>query len=160
MVTLRQPLSLEECEQIRLWRNSPDVYPMLRTGYLTEEQQLRFYITVIRDPGAPHLYYAIEADGIFAGVGGLTYLHRIPWHTEISLVLGPRFRGHGVGTLTVDLLLKKAWALGMWYVDGECYWKSPALGFWQHMWHTFAPRTGLNLTEEAYCFGWRRPEAA
>jgi len=130
MVSLRQPLSLEECQTIRVWRNAPDVFPMLRTGYKTEEQQLWFYINVIRDPAAPHLYYAIESNGRFAGVGGLTYLHKILGETEISLVLGPAFRRHGIGAQAVKLLREKAWALGMTRVIGECYEKSPAIGFW------------------------------
>lgn len=137
-VTLREPLTLAECQRIRDWRNAPDVFPMLRSGYLTEDQQTQFYHQHIapqfwqRTYWQPeHQYFAIDADGRLAGVGGLTYLRRTKGETEISLVLGPHARGKGIGHRALCLLLQMAWHRGLTRVIGECYLESPARGFWQ-----------------------------
>jgi RimJ/RimL family protein N-acetyltransferase len=128
-VSLRPP-TLEECQQVRVWRNAPDVLPMLRTKEpLTEEQQASFYRDVVRNLDADHRYYAIECNGVFVGLGGLTYLSRQPGEAEISLILGPEFRGHGIGTEAVSRLLDQAWALGLTSVIGECY-ATGNLNFW------------------------------
>lgn len=135
-VTLRQPLTLEECQQIRIWRNATDVFPMLRTGYKSPADQARFYHTHVaprfwrRTFWAPdHRYYAVEVDGKLAGVSGLTYLRKRQGEAEISLVLGPWYRGKGIGSQVVDLVLAEAWRLGLTSVTGECY-KSGAMAFW------------------------------
>lgn len=130
MVTLRQPLTLAECQQVRIWRNDPAVLPMLRTGYKTEEEQEQFYRDVICNPKAPHWYYAIEADGQFIGMGGLTYVKRWKRCAEISLILGPDYRGNGYGREAVAALLEEAANRRLRWVEGECYADSPALGFW------------------------------
>ncbi len=103
---LRQPTA-EECEQIRVWRNAPDVLPILRTKEpITVEQQAAFYRDVICNPASEHRYYALEQDGVFIGIGGLTYIK--DGKTEISLVLGPDYRGKGYGSKAVDALLNQA----------------------------------------------------
>lgn len=139
-VTLRQPLTLEECQLVRTWRNDPAVLPMLRTGYKTEAEQAAFYRTIIapsliyrlfnaifRRP--KHWYYAVVVNGQFAGLGGLTYV--AGRSAEISLILGPTFRGRGVGFEAVDKVLIEAFdRKGLWRVTGECYAESPARAFW------------------------------
>ncbi len=152
MITLR-PITLDECQQVRIWRNAPDVFPMLRTGYKTEEQQAAFYRDVVCNPNSNHRYYALEAVRLgyanwngefeptrtptFIGIGGLTYLDRVPGEAEISLVLGPDFRRSGLGTAAVDALLVEAFGrLGLSAVTGECYAANPAKGFWR----TVVPR--------------------
>ena len=122
-------LTRDECQQVRVWRNDPDVLPMLRTGIKTEAEQDAFYRDIVCNPDSDHRYYALDQAGQFVGMGGLTYLSRVPGEAEISLILGPDFRGKGYGTLAVDALLEEAKALGLSVVTGECY----ALGnlaFW------------------------------
>ncbi len=145
MVTLRQPLNLAECQQVRLWRNAPDVLPMLRTrAPLTEAQQTAFYYNTICDPESQHRYYAIETKlhinrTKFVGMGGLTYLHREPGQGEISLILGPEFRGYGFGDAAVDALIEEAWRIGLTSVIGEVYEENPARRFWWRMLEKHVP---------------------
>lgn len=146
-VTLRPP-TLEECQRVREWRNATDVLPMLRTGYKTADEQAAFYRDVICNPASNHRYYAIVAPlctcgqlaadcrctGVFLGLGGLTYLDRTPGEGEISLIIGPEFRGRGYGTAAVDALLAKAFGpLQLRSVMGECYFRSPAILFWESL---------------------------
>jgi RimJ/RimL family protein N-acetyltransferase len=134
-VTLRQPLTLDECQQVREWRNAPDVAPMLRTGYKTEEEQAAFYRDVIcNQQQTNHRYYALEHGADFVGIGGLTYLDKRPGVGEISLVLGPDFRRRGIGAACVRALLAEAYGpLRLRSVVGESYAKNPALLFWIKM---------------------------
>jgi RimJ/RimL family protein N-acetyltransferase len=144
-MTLQTP-TLEQCELVRQWRNAPDVLPMLRTKEpLTKEQQEAFYRDVVCNPASNHRYYALMsnrlsrtaeefADGLlqpeFIGLGGLTYLDRTPGEGEISLLLGPQFRGRRLGAEAVQLLRMKATLLGLRWVVGECYDSNPARRFW------------------------------
>lgn len=125
-----RPLTLDECQQVRVWRNQPDVLPMLRTKEpLTEAQQATFYRDVVSNPDSDHRYYALEHDGQFIGMGGLTYLSRNPGEAEISLILGPAWRGQGFGSIAVDVLLAESGRIGLETVRGECYqWGNR--GFW------------------------------
>lgn len=121
-VTLRQPLTFEECQLVRHWRNDPIVTPMLRTGAKTYEEQAEFFKTVIDNPSnRDHRFYALEVGGVFVGMGGLTYLRRNPGDAEISLILHPSYRGLGIGPVAVDALLREAQRLGLKSVCGECY---------------------------------------
>ena len=128
-VTLRTPTQAE-CESQRQWRNAPDVAPMLRSAPLTVEQQETFYRDVIQNPDADHVYFAVDVDGVFAGLGGLTYLSRVPGEAEISLVLGPAFRRKGIGRQAVAALLYEAKRRRLTSVIGECY-AHGAIAFWQ-----------------------------
>ena len=104
---------------------------MLRTGFKTPEQQEQFYRDTICRPYNWHQYYAVESDGAFVGMGGLTY---IDWleadgEAEISLILGPESRGCGIGAAAVDALIEEAKRLGLNYLVGECYAEGN-IGFW------------------------------
>ncbi len=136
---LDQP-TLEQCELVRQWRNAPDVLPVLRTKTpLTIEDQATFYRNVVCNPASNHRYYALVAtrlrfdeprDDVFVGMGGLTYLDRVPGEGEISLILGPQFRGGGHGLRAVDALREEARRLGLTWIVGECYDANPARRFW------------------------------
>jgi RimJ/RimL family protein N-acetyltransferase len=139
-VSLRQPLTLEECQQVREWRNSPAVLPMLRTGFKTEEQQAAFYRDVICNPESEHRYYAIDVEEVvwndadllearrhFIGMGGLTFVK--DGQAEISLIVNAKVRGQGHGTNAVRALLAEAKRLGLSRVVGECY-ATGNLSFW------------------------------
>lgn len=141
-------LTADQCEVVRQWRNAPDVLPMLRTREpLTVEQQEAFYRDVICNPSSNHRYYTlvetefkvlpigrtgleIVGRDVFVGMGGLTYLDRVPGEGEISLILGPDFRRSGLGTLAVSALLAEAARLGLTSVVGECYYANHARAFW------------------------------
>lgn len=112
-----------------MWRNAPDVLPMLRTGYKTEAEQAAFYRDVVSNPRSNHWYYALEHDAQFVGMGGLTYLGRTKGEAEISLILGPEFRGKGLGHASVEALLTEARRLGISAVVGECL-PTGNIGFW------------------------------
>ena len=149
-----EPLTLQQCQQVRLWRN--ECLETLRTPYpLTEEQQEAFYRDVVCDRNSPHRYFAIidevaknageeiarrkakalsiESLG-FLGMGGLTH---IQWENrigEISLIIDPERRGKGDGKKAVDLLLDQAFNyLNLKTVFGECYKSNPAWRFWQKL---------------------------
>lgn len=147
-VTLRQPMTLAECQRVRIWRNDPSVFPMLRTGYKTEAEQEAFYRQHINpswfrwvcqrlprwvfawfgvEAPARHRYYAVDVFTHFAGITGLTYIE--DGEAEISLVLGPPFRGKGIGAAAVTLVLDEARRLGLRSVRGECY-PAGAIQFW------------------------------
>ncbi len=128
-VTLRQQLTREECQLVREWRNDPAVLPMLRTGPKSVAEQDAFYRDVIRNPTADHWYFAIELDGVFIGMGGLTYLSRQPGQAEISLILAPWSRSQGLGSEAVDALVAEAKNRGLTTVIGECY-ATGNLPFW------------------------------
>jgi RimJ/RimL family protein N-acetyltransferase len=122
------------------------VLPTLRTKEpLTKEQQAAFYRDVVCNPASTHRYYALIATRlprtveehevglrreVFVGMGGLTYLGRTLGEAEISLILGPEFRGEGLARVAVDALRREACDLGLWWIVGECYEANPARGFW------------------------------
>lgn len=152
-VTLRAP-SLDECQLVRVWRNAPDVLPMLRTGAKTEAEQAAFFRDVICNPRADHRYYAVVGGRELLGMGGLTYLSRVTGEAEISLLLDPAWRGKGVGTAAVLALLEQACHLHLTSVIGECYAQSPAQPFWRKV----VERTGGDVIERAgdsFWFRWR-----
>jgi RimJ/RimL family protein N-acetyltransferase len=180
-VILRQPLTLAECQQVRVWRNAPDVLPMLRTGEKTEAEQDAFYRNVILNPTSVHRYYAIDApvqwtvrhDGqasgtVFVGMGGLTYINRERKEAEISLLLGPLFRRNGYGRAAVQALLTEAFGpLGLDAVIGECYAANPARTFWAKLVLNTNPArnlTGVRTVDwqmhESLTWRWRKAPVA
>ena len=160
MITLRQPTD-EECQLVRVWRNAPDVMPMLRTGYKSEADQAAFYRDVICDPRSGHRYYAIEHDGQFVGLGGLTYLDEqesSPLAHQITLVMGPAFRRQGYGLEAVKALLAEAFGpLRLDYVQGECYPEGP-VAFWRRCFESVVVCGGDRLDVDGrYTWRWRKP---
>lgn len=132
-------ITLDECQQVRVWRNDPAVMPMLRTGYKSEAEQEIFYWAWCHFPfwrriwwwllgrERLHRYYALEHNHEFIGIAGLTYINS--GEAEISLILGPDYRRKGLGPQAIDVVLAEAWRLGMSAVIGECY-RRGALKFW------------------------------
>ena len=128
-------LSAEDVQLVRRWRNDS---PMaLRTSFpLTEAMQQEFYQTIICDQRAPHRYWAVtgRGDGVFYGMAGLA---PIQWENgcgEISLVINPEVRGHGIGAASLYVVLAEAFrVLRLETVHGECYECNPAIDFWRSM---------------------------
>jgi RimJ/RimL family protein N-acetyltransferase len=134
-----EPLTLEQCEQVRIWRNAE--MECWRTPFmLTREMQEDFYKRCC-DRNSPHRYWAINCTGNddlisrmgdkFIGMGGITY---IQWENrigEITLIIDPAQRKDGLGEQAVDLLLDQAFNyLNLQTVFGECYTCNEAWGFW------------------------------
>lgn len=146
-----EPLTLDQCQQVRIWRN--DCLETLRTPYpLTESQQAEFYQDVVCNRNSPHRYFAItgeqadypvgaliktkdiakpEIPNFFLGMGGLTHIQWENSIAEISLILDPKRRRQGLGEKAVDLLLDHAFNhLNLQTVFGECYHCNEAANFW------------------------------
>jgi RimJ/RimL family protein N-acetyltransferase len=150
-----RPPTREEVQQVRIWRNDPAVLPMLRTSEpLTEAQQDAFYER-IASGNLPHLYVALEHEGQFVGLGGLTHLTEDAngrWaQAEISLIIGPEFRARGLGTMAVDLLLSQAKSMRIPSVVGECY-STGNLEFW---WKQIAKRPETKVWHKDGSMFWR-----
>lgn len=156
---------------------------MLRSGHKTQEEQAAFYRDVVSNPESDHRYYALCAprpyssipvtlsygdNGIqpryaeshdFIGLGGLTYLSRVPGDAELSLILGPSFRGRGLGVRAVVALMAEAANLGLRGVVGECY-VGGAVKFWQAMtliqWRTWQIVEPFRLEHGSYTWRWER----
>jgi len=126
---LRIP-NLEECQQVRHWRN--ESMESLRTPYeLTYEMQDKFYHNVICNHNSPHRYWSIVDKDKFVGFGGLTFIERENRLARISLIIAPEHRDEGLGEKAVDLILDKAFNyLNLKTVCGECYACNSAKYFW------------------------------
>jgi len=137
-----RPLSSDDMEDIRLWRNAS--METLRTPYmLTEKQQDDYYRTVICNRYSTTRYWGLwwdcgdlepERCMHFAGMGGI---ENIQWENrlgEISLLISPYHRGKGLGRAAVDAILDQAFNYlnldGVW---GECYFSCPATEFWRKL---------------------------
>lgn len=145
-------LTLDECQQVRIWRDHPSVLPGLRTGSKTDAEQTAFYHDVICNPAADHRYWALEHDGDFIGMGGMTYLSRVPGEAEISLVIDPARQREQLGTLAVIVLAEEAARMGLACVIGECYRTGP-VGFWQGL-TSLSPRAEGIWIGDSYRFWW------
>jgi len=150
-----EPLTLEQCERVRIWRNAE--MEVWRTPFmLTESMQAQFYYDRVCNRDSEHRYWAIvgeQGDEIntsmtpenpciktlgrdFIGMGGITY---IQWENrigEIILIVNPEFRRYNLGKKAVDLLLDQAFNhLNLQTVIGECYFCNSAWEFWQKLTH-------------------------
>ena len=116
-----QALTLEQCEQVRLWRNN--CLETLRTPYpLTKEMQEVFYRDVVCNRNSPHRYWAIKDTESFIGMGGITNIETVNRIGEISIIIDPALRRNGYGEKAVELLLDAAFnQMGLNCVYGECY---------------------------------------
>jgi RimJ/RimL family protein N-acetyltransferase len=154
-------LTAEDCEQVRVWRNS-EARPSLRTQFmLTAEMQADFYRTVVCNRQSPHRYWAVLEEeprmppvrGTFRGMVGLTNISFENGSAEISLIMDPTQKGGGIGRRVVTLILTEAFRhMRLLTVVGECYRNNPALGFWQKMVEEFRG-TALQLPARKYWDG-------
>lgn len=133
-ITLR-PLTLLECEEVRVWRNADDVRLGLRTPFpLTADMQADFYKAVVCNRQSVHRYFALVNDRVFVGMGGLTDCQWENGVAELSLIIHPQFRSGGTGTAAVGALLAEAFErLRLQTVFGECYEINTAVDFWRRV---------------------------
>jgi RimJ/RimL family protein N-acetyltransferase len=145
-------LTLENCEQIKQWRN--ECLEALRTPFLlTKEMQEQFYKDIICSRDARARYWGVwecttnddtirlreEHYGnklfcdynIFIGMVGLENIEWENRRSEISIILNPEYRGKGYGEQAVDLLLEQGFMyLNLENIWGECYECNKSYGFW------------------------------
>ncbi len=142
-----KPLSLDDMETIRIWRNG--CRETLRTPYmLTREMQEDYYHKVICDRNSTTRYWGfwmrctgtgpgqgeVTTYETFIGYGGIEHIEWENSRGEISLLIGPTHRGKGYGAKAVQSILNEAfYHLGLHRVYGECYYSTTAVCFWQKM---------------------------
>lgn len=146
-------LTLEDVEQVRIWRNS-DLTPWRTPYLLTREMQIMFYQDIISKRNAPHRYWAIKKKlGGFAftdendpdysrtttkqimtliGMGGLTDISIENRNAEITLIIDPDLAGKGCGEEAVEMIYSMAFNyLNLVTVYGEVYWcNEKGVNFW------------------------------
>lgn len=140
-----EPLTRDDAEQVRLWRNSPEILPTLRTPKeLTYDEQQQWYTDEIANRESKTRYWAIiESEGssgnvytcdrIFYGYGGIEHIEWENRRGEISIMLDPERWGEGIGSEAVWEFLRRAFnRLNLDTVWGECYTNGP-WGFWEKM---------------------------
>lgn len=120
-------LTHEDCEAARLWRNELHDAGMLRTTRrLTDEEQSDFFYKVVANPSSRHRYLAVRlVDGLgpsFVAMVGLTDISPENGTAEISLIVSPENRRHGIGRSAVSLILREAFdRMRLAAVYGEVY---------------------------------------
>ena len=145
-----EPLTLEDMEQIRIWRHA--FSETLRTPYmLTREMQEDYYRNTICNRESKTRYWALVEDSheedvstvyqpqaVWAHGGrrlcGYGGIENISWENsngEMSLLIDPARHGKGLGGEAVELFLAQAFNfLNLHAVHGECYGCGP-YKFWE-----------------------------
>jgi len=129
-----KPLTREDCEVARHWRN--ECLATLRTPYfITEEMQSTFYDDVICSRNSPHRYWGISEDKTLIAMCGITDVAFENSIGEISLIVNPDYKRKGYGEKAVDLLLNKAFnQMGLKTVFGEVYCSNESgVKFWSNV---------------------------
>ena len=136
-----EPLTYEQCEQVRLWRNA-EMECWRTSQMLTRDMQEKFYDS-LSERDTDKRYWAIIDDKkrtqyfdgtVLIGMGGI---NNIQWENrigEITLIIDPARRKDGMGEKAVELLLDQAFNyLNLKTVKGECYKCNPAWDFWEKL---------------------------
>ncbi len=127
-----EPLTREDAEQVRVWRNRSEMQAVLRTAKrLTYEEQQDWYTREIANRESHTRYWALYDDHLFCGYGGIEHISWENSNGEISLLIDPERHGEGLGSAAVGLFLDQAFDyLNLNTVYGECYCCGP-VGFWK-----------------------------
>jgi RimJ/RimL family protein N-acetyltransferase len=122
-------------EPIRKWRN--ESLGALRTSFpLTKEQQEDWYRNEICNRNSRTRFWAIEEEVPipYQGLCGYGGIENIQWENrigEISLLVAPEARGHRIGIVYSEEILKQAFDfLNLNTVYAECFMSNPAIKFW------------------------------
>ena len=106
-MTYLSPMTSEDAERVRCWRNSREVLPALRTPFpLTREQQQDWYRTVVCDRNGKARWWSVMTTG--DGLVGAAGIENVEWENgrgELSLIIDPDLHGRGYGTTAVSGLL-------------------------------------------------------
>ena len=119
----------QDVERVRHWRNA--ALETLRTPYLiSEEMQANFYDS-LQNRESRNRYWSIYDNDELIGFGGLTGIEWENGLAEISLIMGAKYRGKGLGRRAVNLILDTGFGnLGLKTIYGECYECNSAVDFW------------------------------
>ena len=119
----------QDVERVRHWRNA--ALETLRTPYLiSEEMQANFYDS-LQNRESRNRYWSIYDNDELIGFGGLTGIEWENGLAEISLIMGAKYRGKGLGRRAVALILDTGFGnMGLKTIYGECYECNSAVDFW------------------------------
>ena len=119
----------QDVERVRHWRNN--ALETLRTPYLiSEEMQANFYDS-LQNRESRNRYWSIYDNDELIGFGGLTGIEWENGLAEISLIMGAKYRGKGLGRRAVALILDTGFGnMGLKTIYGECYECNTAVDFW------------------------------
>jgi RimJ/RimL family protein N-acetyltransferase len=99
------PLDSDSMEQIRSWRNTPEIMRWCRqTDLISDCQQSRWFEAQDKDPAIK--MYAIKTEGAdkLVGVAGFTSIDPTVRRAEFSLYVGPDSQKGGIGTKALKTL--------------------------------------------------------
>lgn len=105
MVRLR-PLTAEDRDSVRAWRNQPHVAAMMYTDHeISAEEHARWFAATLVDPAKR--YFIIKSDGEGAGLAGFTEIDgkSASWAFYLA---SSETRGKGLGAETEFLMLSHA----------------------------------------------------
>jgi len=146
-------LTKDDCEKVRIWRNSC-IYALRTPFLLTEEMQKDFYNNVISSRNAKARFWgvwdthpkptknpALDIDKVcaigdyFLGMVGLENIEYENRRAEISIMLNPDYRGQGYGSKAVVLLLEQGFMyMNLENIWGEVYTCNPnGMVFWERI---------------------------
>lgn len=107
MVSLR-PLAEGDLGRLAAWRNDPRVHPFFFFDGRIDPGQQRAWLDSVRRDGSRR-FFAVEADGVFAGTVSLDRIDPRHRSGEMGNVLvDPDRHGTGIGRRAVELLLAVA----------------------------------------------------
>lgn len=125
--------SVEDVEQVRLWRNQ-DLAPYRTAHYITQEQQEQFYYDRVNNRDSNSRWWSAYNINKLIGFAGLVGIEWENSMAEISMVMAPDMRGQGYGKNVLGLLFDEGFGnMGLDTIYGECYECNPAVGFWERM---------------------------
>ena len=123
-------LTLEDCEQVRKWRNE-DISAYRTPYFLTESMQEDFYYDAASNRCGMSRYMSVYYHNNLIGMVGLVGIEWENRHAELSIVVNPDKRRSGNGKAALMLLLDWGFnVLGLENIYGECYQCSPFKLFW------------------------------
>ena len=127
---LRAP-DLVDLEEVAQWRVGLG-HSLRTTDEIPAGSQRAFYESVILNRASPHRYYSVRDNGQHKALVSLEHISWPNGHAEIGLIVGPLYRGHGIGAEAVRLVLLRAFNdLRIETVWGETYMCSHAVAFWR-----------------------------
>lgn len=94
----------EDSEQMRVWRNLPEVSKYMYTSqYISSEEHARWFVEMQNDASAH--YWIIEVDGKGVGVANITDMDERNRRCYWGFYLAEEIRGKGVGSYVWYFLL-------------------------------------------------------
>jgi len=143
-------LTLENLETARQWRNG--LMAAWRTPFmLTKEMQEDFYRNVICNRQSNLRYWGFHIAEMeqgpcmvdrFVGFGGIENIHLENRTGEISILIGPEYRGGGAGSEALKLMLHEAFnTLNLDVVWAECYLCNESIEWWDKMGEKYKTET-------------------